>query len=303
MLLDKELFPSHGHYQQYLTHVEQARRFEGAGVAFIDDALPVLPPLKRFFLELRHKRPDLIITMKANEYVKRRILDAGDSDSRAYAGFGLAFAQAPDIVVGGIFLDRDDGDSYGVDAPGITNERYAAHNRKHHMKKSKDFKKAMKVAMQHIKPHGFSTLRNEYEHEVVQNISAKIQSPALNTLRNAFQVGLGDMFDELRHMIRTGYTPTTVKMQEAMALVEAEGDELERYRRYNPRKAFVWLNTDKALYSFDGDEQSTALVANTMDELPEDIRNKLSVLQISPAGSTIIDVGLKIDDTKYWVFV
>lgn len=303
MLLDKELFPSHGHYQQYLTHVEQARRFEGAGVAFIDDALPVLPPLKRFFLELRHKRPDLIITMKANEYVKRRILDAGDSDSRAYAGFGLAFAQAPDIVVGGIFVDRDDGDSYGVDAPGITNERYAHHNRKHHMKKSKDFKKAMKVAVQHIKPHGFSTLRNEYEHEVVQNISAKIQSPALNTLRNAFQVGLGDMFDELRHMIRTGYTPTTVKMQEAMTLVRAEGDELERYRRYNPRKAFVWLNTDKALYSFDGDEQNTALVANTMDELPEDIRNKLSVLQISPAGSTIIDVGLKIDDTKYWVFV
>ena len=298
-MLTEEFFVNRSHHQGYVANCEHAKQRNSAGIAFIDDAVPVVPPLKRFFLELRHKRPGLIITMKASEYVKRKVVD----EVTIYTGFGLAFAQAPDIVVGGIFLDRDDGDSYGVDAPSIVNERYASHNRKHHMKKSKDFKKAMKVAAQHIKSRGFSSLRTEYEHEVLQNISAKIQSPALNTLRNALGVTLPDMFDELRHMIRAGYTPTTVKMREAMALVEAEGEALERTRKYNPRKVFVWLNTDKALYSFDGNDEGVPVVANTMEELPEDIRNKVAVLQISPVGSTIIDVGLKIDDTKYWVFV
>jgi hypothetical protein len=302
-MLTEEFFPSHSYYSNYRNGVERVKQDmdagTAAGVVLIDDAVPVFESLKKFFLELRHKRPGLIITMRANEYVLRGFYDGR---VQVYTGFGLAFAQAPDIVVGGIFIDQDE-DNYGVHAPSIVNERYASHNRKHHMKKSKDFKKAMKVAAQHIKPRGFSGLRTEYEHEVLQNISAKIQAPALNTLRNALQISLPDMFDEMRQMIRMGYAPTTAKMREAMALVEAEGEALERTRKYSPRKVFVWLNTDKALYSIDGNEETAPQVAHTMDELPEDIRNKVAVLQISPVGSTIIDVGLKIDDTKYWVFV
>ena len=77
------------------------------------------------------------------------------------------------------------------------------------------------------------------------------------------------------------------------------GEELKRLSRYKPKGTFVWLKPDRVEYIEEG---GTAVIVTDVNDVPEDIRNKIAVLQIGANGSAIIEVGMKIDDTKYWVF-
>jgi hypothetical protein len=64
---------------------------------------------------------------------------------------------------------------------------------------------------------------------------------------------------------------------------------------------FVWAQTNRVIYQYENDPVQH--VANSVDEVPENIRNKVMVLQIGNKHSAIVDVGIKVDDTKYWVFL
>ena len=75
--------------------------------------------------------------------------------------------------------------------------------------------------------------------------------------------------------------------------------ELKQVAKYKPKATFVWLKSDRA-HIVDPDGVET--VAHTMEDVPEDIRNKIAVLQIGTDNSAVINVGVKVDDTKYWVF-
>ena len=44
------------------------------------------------------------------------------------------------------------------------------------------------------------------------------------------------------------------------------------------------------------------VVAYKLDDVPEDIRNKVAVLQIGEDGHAIMDVGVKVTPTTFWVF-
>ena len=100
-------------------------------------------------------------------------------------------------------------------------------------------------------------------------------------------------------MISFGYTPKTTEFLKAFNLIKQEGDELKRLSKYKPKATFVWLKKDSAhLLDSDG----TETIATSPDAIPEDIRNKIAVLQIGADRSAVINVGMKIDNTKYWVF-
>jgi hypothetical protein len=45
------------------------------------------------------------------------------------------------------------------------------------------------------------------------------------------------------------------------------------------------------------------VIAKTVEEVPEEIRNKVAVLQISEENTAIKDVGQRVSPTTYWVFV
>ena len=51
-----------------------------------------------------------------------------------------------------------------------------------------------------------------------------------------------------------------------------------------------------------GDNEPT--VVFNLQDVPENIRDKIAVLQINEGSKTaLMDVGYKIDNDKYWVFV
>jgi hypothetical protein len=85
-----------------------------------------------------------------------------------------------------------------------------------------------------------------------------------------------------------------------MDIFKVEGEMMKELLAYKPRKCFVWAKPDRVEYRYD-DEQ--VVVAFNIGEVPEDIRNKVAVLQIAEKASPIKDVGVKVSESTYWLFV
>lgn len=265
---------------------------------FIDGAIPSNVALKNFFLELRHKLRGLIPNFSSTA-LDRAFSSEGEYE--VYAGFRLAYDHAPDLMVGKIWVDKaPNGDwRYAVESDHIANERYRAGNKNYNIKTSNNFKTAIKTAVQHLKPVLPQDLANAHNGSLY-SAKQSIIRPALEKMCKVVRMPEADLFKELLNLQRSGYVPATQSMASAFKVLEAEGDELYGVSRYDPRAAFVWMRSTDAVMYVRGEEPQ---YFKSFDEFPEHTRNKLAVLQIGEAGSTIKDVGHKVDATKYWVFL
>lgn len=265
---------------------------------FIDDAIPANVPLKNFFLELRHKLRGLIPHFSGS-VIDKAFCSEGEYE--VYAGFRLAYDHAPDLTVGKIWVEKSPGGDwrYAVESDRITNERYKAGNRNYNIKTSNNFKTAIKTAVQHLKPVRPQDLSDAHNGNLY-SAKQSIIRPALEKMVKVLRMPETDLFKELLNLQRSGYIPATQSMANAFKILEAEGEELYSTSRYEPRTAFIWMRSTDAVMCIKGEELQ---YFKSFDEFPEHIRNKLAVLQIGESGSTIKDVGHKVDATKYWVFL
>lgn len=263
--------------------------------SWIGHSIPVPNTLLRFYSELKHKRPDIVVR------IDKRASGYNGLGYGAFADIGIAYKDAPDVSCGLIGLDMDNGDlQYTVTSKRIKNEKFSTHSSGYNVKKTKNFSNAVKNAMQYIKPFSINDMVDEAKADL-DNAMAQIRYPAREKIANATEVRRGDMYEEMQHMIAVGYVPRTEKFTESLALFAAELDELKRIDTYAPKSCMVWLKQDKVEYKFkDEDEVHVAL---TPQDVPEYIRDKIAVLQIGNSKTAIMDVGVKVSNSLYWVFV
>lgn len=257
--------------------------------------VPVPQQILKFYNELKHKRPDMIIRLD------KRPAYYNGKGYRVFAELGIAYKEAPDMNVGHIGIEAGAQTAellYVVESKRINNDKYAAHSDGYHTKKTKAFPNAVKNGLQYLKPVMFDELLSE-KVEVAHLALSTIRSPAEDKLYTAGNVGRDNVLTEIRNMIRTGYQPVTAKFLETMNLLAAEDAELQRVVNYKPRKCFVWAKPDRVEYQIEGNER---VIVYDPAHVPEEIRDKVAVLQIG-SGSGIMDVGVKVSNTMYWVFL
>lgn len=257
--------------------------------------VPVPQQILKFYNELKHKRPDMIIRLD------KRPAYYNGKGYRVFAELGIAYKDAPDMNVGYIGIEAGAQTAellYVVESKRITNDKYAAHSDGYHAKKTKAFPNAVKNGLQYLKPVMFDELLSD-KVEVAHLALSTIRSPAEDKLHTAGNVGRDNVLTEIRNMIRTGYQPVTAKFLETMNLLAAEDAELQRVVNYKPRKCFVWAKPDRVEYQIEGNER---VIVYDPAHVPEEIRDKVAVLQIG-SGSGIMDVGVKVSNTMYWVFL
>lgn len=259
--------------------------------------VPVPQQILKFYNELKHKRPDMVIRLD------KRPAYYNGKGYRVFAELGIAYKEAPDMNVGHIGIEAGAQTAellYVVESKRITNDKYAAHSDGYHVKKTKTFANAVKNGLQYLKPVMFDELWRD-KWDAAETAINTIRYPATEKLHTAGSVGRDNVLAEVRNMIRTGYQPVTAKFMETMNLLAAEDAELQRVANYKPRKCFVWAKPDRVEYQIQGDDTERIVVYNLAD-VPEEIRNKVAVLQIGNATG-IMDVGVKVSDTMYWVFL
>jgi hypothetical protein len=263
------------------------------------DIVAVAPALKNFFMEYQHKHKNAVAVVE--RFAGHRI-DTEHETFFVQNKITIAFDYALDIPVGimEVFADDKGKTVYSVTSDTIENERYRPHNIKHRTKESRDFKTAVKTARQHLKPFDFARVMRDALF-VYTSARESIAQGGHNAISQATRFNTSDLMQEIRAMVVSGYTPKTAAFADAAAFIKEKGDEMERMKNYRPDTVFVWLQPHCAVYQYTGNAE--ARTAHTVEELPEEIRNKIAVLNIGEKNSPIIDVGVKVDDTKYWVFM
>lgn len=261
---------------------------------WIENSIPVHPMLKKLYDEFKHKnplaRPGLAF---APAYV-------GPSEG-LYHKMNIVFADATDISRGWMSAETNSNNEwvYAVSSPLIRNERYSTQNNDYHIKRSKDFRKAKATALDYIKPVDIAEVMKESFY-FLKKAKEDINYKAMREVNKAMEIDWKSIHAEVLNMMNAGYVPTTQKFNVAMDFMRENGAEIVRMADYNPTKCFVWAKPDHVTYKISHTEPR---VARTLEEIPEEIRDKLSVLQIANKHEAIVDVGIRVDDTKFWVFL
>jgi hypothetical protein len=263
--------------------------------------IPVHKELLKFYKELKAKRYNIVPCVDVGTKVFWGTDKDGESVATSiYQTLGITFPDTPNFRVGKLIVLPDGENTlYCVESEKIENDKYAYHSDGYHIRQSKDIKKALKVAVQFLKPLGYDDVMERCGSQY-RNGLERLRDDARFKLHDKLDIGRSDMAQEVAHMIASGYVPSTTSFKNALDLIMTEGAELRRMQDYKPRACFVWVKPNSLSYKFTEDKEVTE--CTQMDDVPELIRNKLSVLQIAKNGDTIADVGVRVSDITYWVF-
>jgi hypothetical protein len=278
-----------------------AERAKEKGWAHWIGDIPVHKELLAFYKAFKDKRYNIVPCVDVGtKVVWKRDQDGEVLDNvSVYQAIGITFPDTPNFRVGKLIVTNDNGIMYCVESEKIENEKYSSGSDGYNIRQSKDVKKALKVALQFLKPLDYDDVMERCSSQYRRGLT-DLRDTARFKLHDKLEIGRIDMAQEVAHMIASGYVPSTTAFKNALDLIMTEGAELRRMQDYKPRACFVWVKPNSLAYKFTEDKEVTE--CTQMGDVPELIRNKLAVLQIAKNGDTIADVGVRVSDITYWVF-
>jgi len=258
--------------------------------------IPVVGSLLKFYNELRYKRTDIVV------HTDHRPARYNGEDYLVFADLSVAYKDSPTVRVGRIGLEQDkDGVTlYVVESKRIQNDKFNSYSDGYHVKMTKKFPNAVKNAVQYLKPKVLTEVQDDSQ-AVLNRAIENMKEPAQNKLYEASRMQRDTILEELHYMVQAGYEPITPQFKNSIAILREQGEELRAMDKYKPRKCFVWAKTDRVEYKYD-DESEPHVVFNLQD-VPENVRDKIAVLQIGDSRTALMDVGYKVSNDMYWVFV
>jgi hypothetical protein len=261
---------------------------------------PVHPKALELYKAFKAKRYNIVPRLDANIMSVRN--EASGIWYNVCDGVGIAFPDAPQYAAGKLFISTTEKNDvvYNVYSKRIKNEKFRFNSDGYNTRTSKDLDKLLKVALKTLVPVGFEDLKEKYKRDLDTGIG-QIRAPARNKLYEATRVGCDTVNTEVANMIAAGYQPVTNEFRAAFDLIANEGAELKRVVNYKPRACFVWLKPTSLTYRFT-DESAPAIECTNIEDVPEFIRDKVAVLQIASDDTAILDVGVRISATTFWVF-
>ena len=300
-MLTKEQFISEGHtgrdsiYDSYRNAYKTAKE---ANHQYWVGEIPVVENLRKFYMELKFKRPEFMpIIWGVAEYKNH------NHDRMAYTKLCIAHKDSPDIAIGFIYIEQDKEWKYtvfGVHSKRIKNAKFSESSEGFCKAHTQKFTNAMKNARQYLKEQTVEELAKEWNGRA-ENALSEIRESGRYIYRQVGNIDLEAVFKEIKHMVSMGYTPVTAEFTKSLTLYKDKEQEIQELTNYKPRRCFVWLKPTTVEYMFADDKQQ--VIAKTVEEVPEEIRNKVAVLQISEENTAIKDVGQRVSPTTYWVFV
>lgn len=262
--------------------------------------IPVHKDLLAFYKAFKDKRYNIVPCVDAANKVVWKANELGEQmPTPMYMSIGITFPDTPNFRAGKLFIENRDTLVYCVESEKIENEKFSSGSDGYNIRQSKDMKKALKVALQFLKPLDYFDVMDRSSPMFRRGLS-NLRDTARFKLHDKLDIERDDTAQEIAHMIASGYQPTTQAFKNALDLLVAEGAELRRMQDYKPRACFVWVKPNSLAYRF-AEEQEVTEHTNIGD-VPEFIRNKLAVLQIARDGDAIADVGVRVTDITYWVF-
>ena len=280
-----------------------------AGWQYFFDGVPVTEKLYKFARELKYKRPEFIFRPPHSP----RIIAGRDHE--LYNGLEILHGDDMSVIIGKVSTSDGDGD-YILHSPNISNEKYSPHNPDYYTKMTSDFKRAMKNALTYLKPVTLAQLADKSRSKIRNAFDEMVEavSDLDRTLRNRINRDGDALITEFRNMIATGYQPVTQHFRDLADEVRKVEGALDELQGYDPKRVFVRILESRVEFvGHEGESEydrrsgffrTQPQTVATFADLPQEIQDRINVLQITNVGDMgIKDVGAKVGNNMYVVYL
>jgi hypothetical protein len=186
---------------------------------------------------------------------------------------------------------------YTIKANGIQNSKYAYYNPDYHSQATKNFKKAVNIALKHIKTFSWKELADETKHEAVCAQMDWINEVARDSY-NAFDLSVPAIFTEIKHLASMGVKFKTAEFSDAEKLIPKYEEWLERKQINDQEMICYFLVNDKYVHY----EDTTESEGKPIEELSELHQQRISVLKLTDANLYIPNIGIRSREDIFWVY-
>lgn len=247
-------------------------------------------------------------------------------DSRSYWIYRDDCPYVLGWVAYGDYRDGGDGTNmYVVQARTIVNGKYAEYSKQYFMKMSTNFDVAVRNAKKFIRmmsPQELAGTRMRDASNAVDGVVdvaktefSEIRNKVIDVESSLYSSRTNEgssLLNELRHLMNSNHEFIDTMFGENLATFFAKQEELVRLRNRTvpmwfvrvydrmEQQVFDVIDIDKAESAY-GAEISDDVKRYTADTLPEDIMQKLSVLNILQANDYVDDVGFSAGEGMFYV--
>ena len=188
---------------------------------------------------------------------------------------------------------------YGITSINITSGRnsYGIHGQHKYSIHPKNIVREAKKA---FKPFTFDQIADRHRQQFSNQVSS-LSNGMRWELRQQTCDGYEHLIADWENLYHLGYTPKNAKFKQMMEYIMANKEKIDKYNNYNPDHYFVLVKDGEVQYRLNSLKNDTPYKVPSKDALPDDIKGKLFVLDITDNQSFVEDVGLKENDGAYWI--
>jgi len=188
---------------------------------------------------------------------------------------------------------------YGITSINIEDGRHT-YGSEGSFKYSIHSKNILRVAKKVFKPFTFDQIADRARRKFNQEISS-IDSRATWNLRNNTCHDIDIFKDYLLELHYLGIKFKNPKIANMAQYLADNQDEIKKYLNYNPDHYFVLVKDNEVQYRLNSTKGEQPFKVPSKDALPDDIKGKLFVLDITDKQEFVEDIGLKENDGAYWI--
>jgi hypothetical protein len=188
---------------------------------------------------------------------------------------------------------------YGITSINIDDGR-RTYGKEGSFKYSIHAKNIVRVAKKAFKPFTFDQIANKAKQKFKDAVDS-LNSSMRWELRQKTCDGYEHFIDDWENLFHSGYEPKNAKFKQMMEYVMANKERIDKYHNYNPDHYFVLVKDNEVQYRLNSAKGEQPRLVPNKDDLPEDIKGKLFVLDITDKQSFVEDIGLKENDGAYWI--
>ena len=161
-------------------------------------------------------------------------------------------------------------------------------------------KNIIKVAKKVFKPFTFDQIADRARRNFRNQVDT-IGSQASWELRNNTCHDIELFKEDLMELYYLGHNFKSHKVAKMVEYLANNQDKIKKYVNYNPDHYFVLVKDNEVQYRLDSLRGDEPIKLPNKDALPDDIKGKLFVLDITDNKEFVEDIGLKENNGAYWI--
>jgi hypothetical protein len=259
------------------------------------DKTKISEPVVEFLniLELKHAKNPTVIDVRAAQSVHRE------------AHWQLRFAdprfteeEMPLIGVAEWTYGSRNNQEYKISSRKIQNDRFSGWSNENSSRRTKDVKKAVKIAMESLAPYEWHEVSAKGRRDAEGSHRGWVSE--FNQSAKPFAIDNFAVYEEIKHLVEQGVVFKTEHFKSAAAGIPAYEEFLSRINK--PVKFDTVIDRGgKVIYIKDG-RALEAQELSALDSLPESTRNSIALLKLVGKNNLLPEVGYRAGENTYFTY-